>query len=625
MIISCFKDKTEVNNPFNQKVSEILERFKTDKNGIEEMRKLSGDDFQKAKVNLPIACFGGQFSKRSRNSIQKGSGLLTLDFDKLKDLDSKRKELESKPYIYSVFVSPSGVGLKALVKIPLTTDDKEYKKYYLALSKEIKGIDESGKDISRACFFSYDPKIYINEKATTWDKKHEEEKLKMPKSQKNNDYHLANRCLNIIRGAMQGERHTKILNASRLMGGYVQAEKIDYNEAVRLLEAEAYHKDPEDFQTNKKAVYDGLEDGMKNPLKDLEKELKSEESELKHGKIYYTLSDVEDEIEELYINGVQRGAEIGFQQDKFTIKLGATSYIYAAPFSGKSQIWFEILVNLSCNYGWSHAVFSPETGRASEIFIEIMECYARRDFYKTYNNQMTPEEKKKARDFVDRHFIVLDPKDQVFTIEDFYNYIDIIERVYNTKIHTTTADPFNEFHHDFSKDNNRQDMYIERMLGLIRRNAESTQRHNCIITHVQDQKTEKDSSGLVFYPVPTYRQVAGGQAWSRKGQLMLAVWRPKEGLKDANGFPYEKNSTVLVVQKSKPKGIGETGEVNLFYDAKRHSYYEEIGGTRHYAIRGESKERESVYEVPKLEYEDLPDSLKNQMTIEEFENEEPPF
>lgn len=617
MIVSCFKNKKEVKTPFNMDVLKLINKFKEDKYNLIEKRKLESSEFQKAKGDLPIACFGGVFETRSKNNIKQGSGLLTLDFDKLPNLEEKRKELESLDYVYSVFVSPSGVGLKALVRIPELTDDKEYKKHYLALSKKIKGIDESGKDISRACFFSYDPNIYINEKAKVFTEKYEENKLKQPKNTVKNDYETANRCLNLIRNAVEGERHTKILNASRLMGGFVEAGKINYEEAIRLLEGEAHQINPDDYQANRKAIYDGLEDGMSNPLKDLEKSLKSEESEQKYGKIYYTLSDVEDKIENLWSNGVQRGYEIGFVFDNISIKIGCTTYIYSAPYSGKTQVWFEILINLSIKHGLKHAIFSPETGRAEEIFIELMECRALKDFYSTYNNRMNDDEKNKARDFVDAHFIVIDPDDEVLTLETFYDYCDIIERVYNVKIHTTTVDPFNEMYHDFSKFNNRQDMYIEAMLGMIRRNARTANRHNCVITHVQDQQMVKDKdSDKFYYPIPTFRQVAGGQAWSRKGEQMLAIWRPPSFLKDENGDPYDENQTIISVQKSKPKGIGKTGIVSLWYDAKKHSYYEYINDNKIYADRDIFKEErnDSIYEVPQIDNNEIIDNFENEFT-----------
>ena len=76
-----------------------------------------------------------------------------------------------------------------------------------------------------------------------------------------------------------------------------------------------------------------------------------------------------------------------------------------------------------------------------------------------------------------------------------------------------------------------------------------------------------------YYPQPTYRQIAGGQAWSRKGMAMISVWRPPEGFQDEHGIPVEPNESWVHIQKAKPKGIG-TGMVRLRYNAKEGRYYE---------------------------------------------------
>jgi hypothetical protein len=598
--ITCFENFSKVSDPKHQNLESILNRFKEDKNDIEGMRKKT--NFKELKRSLPIACFGGVFNHRSKEGLIKSSQLLTLDFDDVTNLEEKRKEITDKPYTLACFISPSGNGLKALIKIPQCKTDKEYKEYYNGIRTIFDKIDESGKDISRACFFAYDPNIYINYNCETFTKKLEDKTNipKLNKGQIKNDYHLASRILNIIRNAVPGERHNKILNASRLMGGYVASEKISQHEAMRLLEQECYHIAPDTPIENLQTITDGLENGLLAPLNDFI-ELEKEESEMRLGKIYFTLKDKEQEIEELWTNGRSKGYELSFNncKDKISFKLGCTSFVYGAPASGKSQLWFEFLVDLSVNHGLKHAIYSPETGNAHEVFIEIMTIYAQKDFFDG-SNRMNNEEKENAKKFVDEHFIILDPMDGVFTIEDFWSYIDIVERVYEVKIHTTTADPFNEFAHDFSKDNGRQDTYLERILGANRRNARTNNRHNCLITHVQDQAL-KESDGISFYPPATARQIAGGQAWFRKGEQMFSVWRPKKGLiNPLTGDPYLENESMLMIQKSKPKGIGQVCDISFFYSVSKHSYSEDIGGgTFVYAKRNkeqvEPQEKESMY------------------------------
>lgn len=608
MNVSIFQSIKKVKEPKTHNVLTLLESFKNDSRNIEAIR--NSENFNEAKKALPLATFGGVFEYRSNNALIEASGLMTIDIDKV-DAEATKSKFIDKPWVFSMFTSPSGNGVKVLVKIPKVKTDKEYKEYYSAFEAQYPEIDRSGKDISRSCFFSYDPNIYINKDAKEWTiKKSPEITFSRLTKEIKNDYGTANRVLNIIRYAVPGEKHNKVLKASILMGGYVEAGKISYEEGIRLLEQEAHAISPEYFHVNKKAIVSGLENGMGRPLKniqdfnvELNKELETEELEYKHGKIYYTLSDKKEEIDDLYENGVVKGYELSFESSKklFSVKMGCTTYVYAAPYAGKSQIWFEVLIDLSVNYGLRHAVFSPETGKARDIFIELMTIYSRKDFYKDYNNQMSKDEKLKAEKFVDSHFIVIDPDDSVFTIEEFYDYVDIVERVYNCKIHTTVADPFNEFSHDFSKDNGRQDMYIERILGYIRRNARTNDRHNCLITHVTDQKPRiDDDSKLAYYPPASYREIAGGQAWSRKGEQMVCIWRPPIGMKDENGIPFEENQTEVRIQKSKPKGVGKLGKFSLFYDTKGHSFYEI---TEHGEIKYSNRIKE--YIAPEKKFEEI--------------------
>jgi len=580
MKVSVFENLYS-DKPFTQDVGTILERFKSDdRYNISEMADLSKDERDKRKKFLPVVTFAGVFSKRAKSALVQASGFAILDFDDVEPNEIK-EVLSKDKYCYSAFISPSGNGVKALIRIGAVTSDFEYKQYYKAIAERY-DLDESGKDISRACFFCYDPGLWVNEEAKVMQVQLQQPKKRTPAKQVDNvrnDYSLASKACEVIRHAQEGERHTKILSASRLLGGYVAANRISYNEAERILLQEANLKN-EDWRDNQKAVEDGLKNGMASPLPvdQLDKAMKREESVIKYGKIYYTLRDKRDEVLDLYANGQQKGYTIGLQSvdSKYSLKLGTTTYLYAAPYTGKTQWWFWYLVQQSKTHGLKHAIFSPETGTAKEVFAELVQIAAQRDFYKTYNNQMTEEERDAAMKFVDTYFIVVDPSHKVITYKDFFNYLDEIERVYNVKLHTATIDPFNEFRQDLREFNGRQDLYLESVLSEVRENARTNDRHNCIITHVQNQQVVTVDN-IRFYPMPTYREIAGGQAWSRKGMSMIALWRPKDGLCDPNGEPYPPNCTVLEVQKSKPKGVGEIGRVNLIYEIDKHSYIDEHG------------------------------------------------
>ena len=72
-------------------------------------------------------------------------------------------------YTYSCFISPSGDGIKVLVKIP--AEPENHLKYWEALKDYYNNdhFDLSTSDIPRVCFESYDEDIFINNNSELWN------------------------------------------------------------------------------------------------------------------------------------------------------------------------------------------------------------------------------------------------------------------------------------------------------------------------------------------------------------------------------------------------------------------------------------------------------------------------
>lgn len=181
IIVSGFKTVMDSSNPFNRDVHKYLARIQNGntKDLVEQIRKEKDKEKRNnLKKQLPGVCFSGTFTNRSESGLVEHSGLLVLDFDGLK---TKKATNELKqhvcgfPYVFAAFVSPSGLGVKALVKIP--SDPAKHKNYFRAVRNAIDSeyLDESGKDVARFCFESYDPKIYINPDCETFLQLEEDE------------------------------------------------------------------------------------------------------------------------------------------------------------------------------------------------------------------------------------------------------------------------------------------------------------------------------------------------------------------------------------------------------------------------------------------------------------------
>lgn len=127
---------------------------------IEEKRKL-------LKAQLPCICFSGVFRKREDKGLVEHSGYIILDWDHLPNVEVFKSELKQDPFIFAAFISPSGDGVKALVKIPPQIDN--HRLYYRAILQSYNGLDKKNCNESRVCYESYDPDIYINIASEIWD------------------------------------------------------------------------------------------------------------------------------------------------------------------------------------------------------------------------------------------------------------------------------------------------------------------------------------------------------------------------------------------------------------------------------------------------------------------------
>jgi len=154
-------------------ISKFLKIIKEENPLIEQIRNESDKDKRDLlKSKLSYITFGGTFEKRANDKLKQGSGLVCLDYDGLQNIEETKQKLMKNEYTYCVFVSPSGKGLKLLVKIPEVKNNEEYKSRWSSIAHHynITETDESTKDISRACYLSYDTNPYFNPNSKIYEK-----------------------------------------------------------------------------------------------------------------------------------------------------------------------------------------------------------------------------------------------------------------------------------------------------------------------------------------------------------------------------------------------------------------------------------------------------------------------
>jgi hypothetical protein len=259
---------------------------------IERVREAAAegntDKKNELKNELPGICPSGlhpEGSPRQKKFLSGHSGFIQVDIDfkenehlfntlatDIETLADKLKYILSfNPYIFYAGLSVSGAGLWLLMPVSNEGDHRAtYFKIKAAFDAMQIYVDpKAGRLPNDLRLLSYDANPLINPDSKVFEGVKAQPKPKPAPSpiHKKASTFNQDKILNLIRDAKEGERHEKILKASRLMGGYVGTGAISYEEAQTLLQEEAatisnaYSKD-------ERTIKDGLNNGIQHPIQD---------------------------------------------------------------------------------------------------------------------------------------------------------------------------------------------------------------------------------------------------------------------------------------------------------------------------------------------------------------------
>ena len=171
----------------------VSERIRDGKRGLDEKTRYCNatatTDPKAYKAykekELPAVTFSGTFPKGKRKAqhLIRHSSLITIDIDGLlpSQIPDLLAELSQMQHVVLAFISPSGLGIKMIVRVdPIPLNDLEHKGAYqacldffepLATEYEFE-VDTIGKDCSRLCYLSHDPLAIFHTDTPTihWDK-----------------------------------------------------------------------------------------------------------------------------------------------------------------------------------------------------------------------------------------------------------------------------------------------------------------------------------------------------------------------------------------------------------------------------------------------------------------------
>lgn len=171
MIVTVFKELFESKDvPFHVPIEKIIKRIQQGTsidiiNKVRDCKTKKEADF--IKRSLPCIIFGGVFNERNSDGLVKHSGLMVVDFDKYPSHEEMFKDLEmlkNNKHFLLLFVSPSGIGIKGVIKVSEDLDKITHPKVFTQFQEDFNFDywDKSNSNVDRVCFESYDPNIYVN-------------------------------------------------------------------------------------------------------------------------------------------------------------------------------------------------------------------------------------------------------------------------------------------------------------------------------------------------------------------------------------------------------------------------------------------------------------------------------
>ena len=420
MKVTIFKNVYDQTNPHHIPLQLALQRIQNGKSStlVSEIRE--GNKVKKQE--LPVVCFSGEFSSRKDDALFEHSGFIVLDFDHV-DVDATKRALATDDFIYSCWTSPSGEGVKALVKI---TNPERHRDHFRALVKYFERthgleVDESGANESRACFESYDPDIIIKDEYKRFAHFTTEfAEAQVPTNSAHNytDYMKLNLACRMIRQAEDGEKHRVLVNASRLCGGYIAAGKMEQDEVVRVLHREICKREVESEDHALNTILDGIEIGKNMPIRDIINEEKTAQREmlLNDGDMSFISSDDEDFrwIDDYAQGKIEIGLDTGdprldefFRYKKEFVVVNGHSNV------GKTTTMLYMIANSAVRHDWKWVIYSSEN-RTSSVKMSLMQFAMDKKVA-----DMTFLERKQAYKWVGEHFIII-------SNNQIYGYADLI-------------------------------------------------------------------------------------------------------------------------------------------------------------------------------------------------------
>lgn len=493
------------------------------------------DESNEFKKKLPSVCFSGKFGKnRKDEELEQHSGFICLDFDNIEDVERKKEELMHTEIVYASWVSPSGKGVKALVKI---ADGNQHKEHFDALLDEFIDADKSGRNLSRVCYESYDPEIFINEnsKIFTGAKKTDVRRIEKKAEPSDVFKKLLTWMSSRSEAFTSGNRNVFVfkLAAACCRFGMDESECI-YNLNLSVLggsdfparEAETTVKSAYRCNSSRFGTAHFTNEALVDRSTKYEIEITNQEAEenIEFSGILFG-KDVKGLALNIYDHGFEsaNSTYLGSMDNHWKFKKGETTLFSGIGNYGKSTILKYILLTQTLKTDISWALFVPEDFPAEEFYIALTEMYFGQSCVPS--NPFRPPRKafEEVYDYITSRFYFVYPKKLSFKPEVIKERF--LECIIKLNVKGCIIDPWNKMQNDYSIAGGRDDKYLEVMLSDMCLFGSQNQIYNIIVAHPKLMRPDENKN----FPCPTWADLAGGAMWNNMMDNIIMYHRPNRG------------------------------------------------------------------------------------------------
>lgn len=565
--------------PFYITVRAALERIKNGKSRerITEIReKIDKERADNLKKNLPSVCFSAKFeTTREEKAPHVHSGFMVLDFDEVDDAESFKLSLRERPFIFAAWISPRGNGVKALVRI---AKKEKHREHFAALQDEFNGtLDRTGANISRVCYESYDPEIYINEEAdvyTTIKRQVTIEQSIVNTDHADNFKKLVSWLSNKKEAFVQGERNIFIFKLACACARFGLPEAVTSNLIINNFVvsstdfgtkeceqavASAYRSVGGQFGsaqfTNGKLI---TITSKQEVAVDREPDFYNKEIKVKD--VIYG-EDVKEAAYSIYDNGYEQVPkwDVELLDKHFKRKKKELTLLSGIGNYGKSTFWKFLILYRSVKFGEKWAIFGPEDNPAEEFYHDFCEVYLGANCTPNNPHRPTKAAYDKAYEFVSKHIFYVYP--ETFSPTPEYVKERFFELIIKENVEGVVIDPFNQLDNNYGA---RSDKYLESILSDFMRFAQQNNVFFDIVAHPKAMRKD----GALNYPMPDVFDIADGAMWNNKMHNIVIYHRPNH-----QQDPTDRTCEVAFKKIKKQKVTGVKGTITIELDLPTRRYF----------------------------------------------------